>query len=142
MFCACVDGQVFVFHCPGVIQSVKRGVPQQIPERPGSGHFVPLPFLNMVPSKAVRTYPHIDQRRAPGRRQAPVTQIRRKTFPRLRETNALRFPKPEASAGSTHTGGLYEQHVYVERPLAWRLGLATSLLMGFYGGPGPVLLTA
>ena len=33
------DGQVFVFHFPGVIQRVIRGVPNQIAERPGSGHF-------------------------------------------------------------------------------------------------------
>jgi len=33
------DGQVFVFHFPGVIQRVKRSVPNQIPERPGAGHF-------------------------------------------------------------------------------------------------------
>src|SRR5260370_39986307 len=33
------DGQVFVFHFPGVIQRVIRGVPNQIPERPSSGHF-------------------------------------------------------------------------------------------------------
>ena len=31
--------QVFVFHFPGVIQRVKRGVPNQIPERPGAGQF-------------------------------------------------------------------------------------------------------
>src|SRR5215469_6955907 len=33
------DGQVFVFHFPGVIQRVIRGVPNQIPERPSAGHF-------------------------------------------------------------------------------------------------------
>src|SRR6266568_8059453 len=33
------DGQVFVFHFPGVIQRVICGVPNQIPQRPGSGHF-------------------------------------------------------------------------------------------------------
>src|SRR6266852_2582459 len=33
------DGQVFVFHFPGVIQRVIRGVPNQIPERPSAGQF-------------------------------------------------------------------------------------------------------
>src|SRR6266851_9937597 len=32
-------GEVLVFHFPGVIQRVIRGVPNQVPERPGSGHF-------------------------------------------------------------------------------------------------------
>src|SRR5579859_389134 len=32
-------GQVFVFHFPGVIQRVIRGVPNQIPQRPGTGQF-------------------------------------------------------------------------------------------------------
>ncbi len=33
------DGQVFVFHFPCVIERVKRSVPNQKLERPGSGHF-------------------------------------------------------------------------------------------------------
>src|SRR6202022_3289463 len=33
------NGQVFVFHFPGVIHRVIRGVPDQISEWPGSGHF-------------------------------------------------------------------------------------------------------
>src|SRR5215472_11717095 len=32
-------GQIFVFHFPGVIQRVIRGVPNQIPQRPGAGQF-------------------------------------------------------------------------------------------------------
>src|SRR6185437_3887679 len=31
--------QILVFHFPCVIQCVKRGVPNQIPERPVAGHF-------------------------------------------------------------------------------------------------------
>jgi hypothetical protein len=31
--------QILVFHFPGVIQRMIRGVPNQIPERPGAGHF-------------------------------------------------------------------------------------------------------
>src|SRR4051812_3000422 len=31
--------QVLVFHFPGVIERVKRGMPNQVPERPGTGHF-------------------------------------------------------------------------------------------------------
>ena len=31
--------QVLVFHFPRVIQRVKCGVPNQIPKRPGAGHF-------------------------------------------------------------------------------------------------------
>ena len=43
------DGQVFVFHFPGVIQGVIGGVPEQIPKRSGAGHFAlgmerPNPF--------------------------------------------------------------------------------------------------
>jgi hypothetical protein len=31
---------IFVFHLPGVIERVIGGVPNQVPERPGAGHFV------------------------------------------------------------------------------------------------------
>src|SRR6476660_5229053 len=30
--------QILVFHFPGVIERVKRGVPNQVPERPRAGH--------------------------------------------------------------------------------------------------------
>src|SRR5438067_11303560 len=33
------DGQVFVFHFPGVIERVIRGMPNQVPQRPDAGHF-------------------------------------------------------------------------------------------------------
>jgi len=63
------DGQVFVFHFPGVIQRVIRGVPNQIPQRPSSGHFaLSMERPNGVAiGVAVRLQTLVDQHRTLGR---------------------------------------------------------------------------
>jgi hypothetical protein len=62
------DGQVFVFHFPGVVQRVIRGVPNQIPERPSSGHFaLRMERPNGVAiGVAVRLQTLVDQQRTLG----------------------------------------------------------------------------